>query len=87
MFTFNAQYNVNGTANVLLFVSRTIVISQELFESRNVSLEDVSNNVQEKGRCVQCSISSFELLENLEDQEAAYPAEPEKIRYSANICV
>ena len=49
MFPPNVSQKVEEDADILLFVSRSILISQELSESRNVTLEEVSNIVPKRG--------------------------------------
>ena len=44
----------NEKADLLLFISRTILNSQELLESCNVTLEEVSDTVRKTGRCLLC---------------------------------
>ena len=39
---------VNEMVDILLFVSRTIMISQKLSESGNMTLEEVSNTVRKR---------------------------------------
>ena len=47
---------VNEKAKILVFVSRTILNSQELFESRIITLEEKSIFFRKKGRCNKCPL-------------------------------
>ena len=84
--------------DILLSVSRTVMVSQGVFEARNLTLDEVSNTVWKKNKIYYVSNKVYSLLarasrENcycwqyLEEQVAAFPRQLDKGRFSANVRV
>ena len=83
--------------DILLSVSRTLVVSQGVFEARNLTLDEVSNTVW-KNKIYYVSNKVYSLLarasrkncycwQYLEEQVAAFRRQLDKGRFSANIRV